>query len=106
MVHAMTPEMFQVLAVVMTVWGILVALKALKALRANEAYVFSMWDGGMLRVGKRLNKMGMQIKVVVGVLMAAGCVALLARAVPLTTASYALMFVALLSLVSDFVTAE
>lgn len=102
----MSPEMFQVLAVVMTVWGVLVALKAISALRTNEAYVFSMWDGGMLRAGKRLSKMGMQIKVAVGVLMAAGCIALLARVVPLTTASYALMFVALLSIVSDFVTAE
>ena len=70
----MTPEMLQVMAVVFTVWGTCVALKALNALRTNQPYVFGMWDGGMLRAGKKLNRMGMQIKLVVGIGMAAGCI--------------------------------
>src|SRR5262245_51068628 len=106
MVRAMTPEMVGFLAIAFTVWGLGVAFKAINALRTNEPYVFSMWDGGMLRAGKRLNKMGMQIKVVVGVLMAAGCIALLTDLVPRTTASYAVTFVAILSIASDFVTIE
>lgn len=102
----MTPEMLQLFAVVFTVWGAAVALKAINCLRKNETYEFGMWDGGMLRVGKRLNRMGMQIKVVVGIGMAVGCLALFTGLLPVNTASYAVMFVAILSIVSDFVTAE
>ena len=100
----MTPETLQLVAVVFTVWGIAVAAKAINALRTGNPYTFSMWDGGMLRAGKKLNRLGMQIKVVVGVLMAAGCIALLTHALPLQTTAYAMMFVALLSVVSDMVT--
>jgi hypothetical protein len=106
MVGRMSPEGLQIMAVVFSVWGIAVALKAINCLRSNEPYVFSMWDGGMIRAGRRLNRMGMQIKAVVGVLMAAGCIALFTGALPLTTAAYAIAFVSVLSLVSDFVTGE
>ena len=102
----MSPEGLQIMAVVFTVWGIAVAVKAANCLRANESYVFGMWDGGMLRAGKRLNKMGMQIKLVVGIGMAVGCFALFTGLLPLTTAAYTVAFVGLLSVVSDFVTAE
>ena len=102
----MSPEMFQVMAVVFTFWGAAVAVKAINCLRSGEAYVFGMWDGGMLRAGKRLNKMGMQIKVVVGALMAGACLGLVSGLIPLQTGAYVVMFVGVLSLVSDFVTAE
>jgi hypothetical protein len=98
--------MFQVLAVVFTVWGGAVAIKAISALRSGEPYVFGMWDGGMLRAGKRLNRMGMQIKVVVGVLMAGACFGLVSGLIPMHTGAYVVMFVGVLGLVSDFVTAE
>ena len=93
------------MAVVFTVWGIAVAIKAANALKSNEPYVFSMWDGGMLRAGKRLNRMGMQIKLGVGIGMALGCVALFAGLLPLDTAAGIVCFVAIVSIVSDFVTA-
>jgi hypothetical protein len=98
--------MFQVMAVVFTVWGAAVAFKALNALRSGEGYVFGMWDGGMLRAGKRLNKMGMQIKVVVGAAMSVACLGLVTGIIPLQTGCYVVMFVGVLSVVSDFVTAE
>jgi hypothetical protein len=41
---------------------------------------------------------------VVGVLMAVGCLTILTHALPLQTTAYAMMFVALLSIVSDMVT--
>jgi hypothetical protein len=97
--------MFQVMAVVFTVWGAAVAIKAIGALRSGEGYVFGMWDGGMLRVGKRLNKMGMQIKIVVGAAMCLACLGLVTGMIPLQTGSSVVMFVAVLSIVSDFVTA-
>lgn len=102
----MTPEMFQVFAVVFAVWGAAVAIKAINALRSGEPYVFGMWDGGMLRAGKRLDRLGMQIKVVIGAAMCLGLIAVLAGMVPLRTGSFGLMFVAMVSIVSDFVTAE
>ena len=102
----MSPEMFKVFCVVFTVWGILVAIKAINSLRTREPYVFSLWDGGMIRQGKRLNRMGTQIKVVVGAGMAAGLIAQFTGAVDLRTGAYIIMFIALLSIVSDFVTAE
>jgi hypothetical protein len=100
----MTPETLQLLAIVFTVWGIAVAAKAINALRTGIPYTFSLWDGGLLRAGKTLNRLGMQIKVVVGVLMALGCIVLLTHALPLATTAYTMMFVAVLSLVSDMVT--
>lgn len=102
----MTPEMFKVLVAVFSVWGIAVALKAFHALRTNRPYEFGIWDGGMIRAGKRLNTRGKQIKVVVGILMSLGCIALLGGLVPLKTGAYALTIVAIVSIVSDFATAE
>src|SRR5258706_13279196 len=59
---AMSPEMIRVLLGVFGVWGVAVAIKAMTALNKREPYTFSMWDGGMLRAGKRLNRVGTQIK--------------------------------------------
>jgi hypothetical protein len=102
----MSPELFQVMAVVFTVWGAAVAFKAINALRSGEAYVFGMWDGGMLRAGKRLNKMGMQIKVVVGAAMSIACLGLVTGAIPMETGCYVVMFIGVLSIVSDFVNGD
>ena len=102
----MSPETLQILAIVFVAWGIAVALKAVNALRSGQAYEFAMWDGGMLRVGKRLTKLGMQIKVVVGVLMAFGCFALVTHILPLQTAAWGVVFVSIMSVVSDLVTTE
>ncbi len=100
----MTPEMFRILVIVLSVWGVLIAIKAAKVLRTGETYTFSMWDGGMLRAGKQLTKMGTQIKLAVGVLMALGCVLIFTKAVDIRSGSYGLIFIAIVSLISDFVT--
>jgi hypothetical protein len=102
----MSPQVMQVMMVLFTVWGAAVAIKAANALRTGEPYVFGIWDGGMIRAGKSLNKMGKQIKLVVGIGMAASCAAMAAHAIPLDTAFYLTAFIAILSIVSDFVTAE
>jgi hypothetical protein len=102
----MTPEMLMVFGVVFAVWGAAVAMKALKSLRSSEPYVFGMWDGGMLRAGKRLSKVGCQIKIAVGALMSAGCIALVTKAVAVQSAAYFVMAVAIVSIISDFATAE
>lgn len=102
----MTSDMLQMLVAGFSVWGIAVALKAFHALRTNRPYKFGIWDGGMIRVGKRLNTRGKQIKVVVGILMSLGCIALLGGLVPLRIGGYALMIVATVSIVSDFTTTE
>ena len=49
---------------------------------------------------------GMQIKVVVGAVMSAACLGLVTGAIPMQTGAYVVMFVAVLSIVSDFITAE
>src|SRR5512135_3368697 len=100
----MTPETFRILVIVMSVWGILIAIKAANVLRSDGTYTFSMWDGGMLRAGKQLTKLGAQIKLAVGALMALGCILVFSQTVPVREGSYALIFVAILSLISDFVT--
>ena len=102
----MTPETARILVLAFSVWGILVAIKAANVLRTRGTYTFSMWDGGMLRAGKRLNRMGAWIKLVVGAAMAIGCLLSFTEVIPYRTGSYALIFVAILSLCSDFVTAE
>lgn len=102
----MSPEMFQVFVAVFSVWGAAVAVKAVDRLRTGEPYVFALWDGGAIRMGKRINKMGIQIKVVVGAAMCLCCVAMLARILPVTTAAGVLVFVGVLSVVSDFVCAD
>jgi len=102
----MGPEGYSIMMFVFSVWGIAVAIKAFNALRTDSAYVFGMWDGGMLRAGKRLNKLGKQIKIVVGLMMAGGCIAAATSTLPRTSVFYFTVFAAILSVVSDFVTAE
>jgi hypothetical protein len=48
----------------------------------------------------------MRIKVIVGSVMSAACLGLVTGAVPRQIGTYVLLFVAVLSVVSDFVTAE
>ena len=102
----MGPEAYSIFLVAFSVWGIAVAIKAVNALRTGQPYVFGMWDGGALCAGKRLSKLGKQVKVVVGLMMAGGCIAGFTDAAPRTSASYFVAFAALLSIVSDFVTIE
>jgi hypothetical protein len=102
----MSLESARILVVVLSVWGILVAIKAANVLRTGNSYTFSMWDGGMLRAGKRLTRMGAQIKLVVGAAMAVGCLLAATDVIPWRTGGYVLIFVAVLSLCADFVTVE
>ena len=99
----MTPEMLQVFFAVFAVWGILVALKAAKAVRGTEPYTFSMWDGGMMRVGKSLTRSGAWFKLVAGACIGAGCVASLGHVFPPNTGGYVVAFFAVLSVSADFV---
>ncbi len=50
----MSPEVISVMMAVFAVWGVAVAFKAIQALTRREPYVFSIWDGGMLRAGRAL----------------------------------------------------
>jgi hypothetical protein len=102
----MTPDTFPIFVAIFSVWGLLVALKGATALRGSDGYTFSIWDGGMLRAGKRLNRMGTIIKVVVGAVMALGGLLSIAHAVSWRDGMYALIFVCVLSLASDFVCVE
>jgi hypothetical protein len=55
------------------VWSILVARKAASALWGNKPYTFSRWDGGMLREGVTLSKLGAELKLVAAIVMAMSC---------------------------------
>jgi hypothetical protein len=102
----MTPTTFQLMVALFSVWGAAIVVKAVTCLRSGEPYVFSMWDGGLIRVGKRINKMGTQIKVVVGAMISGGGIAALGGLLPLQAASGILIFFGVLSVVSDFVCAD
>jgi hypothetical protein len=98
--------MAQILIAAFSVWGIAVAWKAMRALRTGTPYVFGMWDGGLMRRGKRLNKYGKEIKVAAGIAMSICSIVYVTRALPYLTCTYLLGFVALFSVVSDYVTEE
>ena len=100
----MDPETSRIFVGLFTLWGVAVAIKAALSLKSGGDYVFSIWDGGMIRAGKRLNTMGKWIKLVVGIAMAILCALSFAGAMDRQTAFYALIFVALMSIISDFVT--
>lgn len=88
------------------VWGIALALKAANALRTGEPYVFSMWDGGLWRVGKQLTPGGTKIKIVVGVTMSGVAAAMLLGLLPATIAFVLVIGAVVLSIVSDAMSAS
>jgi hypothetical protein len=93
---------YQIFEVVFLVWGIAVAIKAVRALQSGQPYVFSMWDGGMLRSGRSLTRFGTQMKVVTAGSIALGCGVMLAVAV--IPAAYVVIVAAVASIVFDLVT--
>jgi hypothetical protein len=97
----MSPETFRVLCGLFALWGLAVAVKAATAVRGGTPYVFSFWDGGMIRAGKSLSPLGARVKVVIGVAIAIGCVLVTAR-VGLPATYYGLLAVLIASVVSDF----
>jgi hypothetical protein len=102
----MSPETLQVMVGLFALWGVAVAVKAFLALRGNKPYVFGIWDGGMIRAGKRLNRTGKQIKVGVGIAMFVGCGGMAAHVIPYKTAFGIVLATAVISIISDFSTAE
>ena len=76
--------------------------KAVAALRRSEPYVFSMWDGGMLRAGKQLSRLGTQVKVGLSLFLLVGCTLTVASVVPIETGSWVMMGGAGLCIVADF----
>ncbi len=83
------------------VWGVLVALKAINAVRSGQAYTFSMWDGGLLRAGKRLTPLGAKLKAISGGTIGLGCIVMLGRVAPLQPTIYVLMAAAIGGIVAD-----
>jgi hypothetical protein len=97
----MSPETYRVLCAVFALWGVAVAIKAVKAIRTGEPYVFSLWDGGMIRAGKSLKPIGAKVKAVVGVGIAIGS-ALFAARIASRTEYYALIALLVVSVIADF----
>lgn len=102
MLAGVSPETFQVGLVVFVVWGAAVAFKAVAALRSNRPYRLSIWDGGLLRAGRSLNRLGTQIKIGIGLAMSATCVAILSKLLPPGSGTYVFLAIAAVSLISDF----
>ncbi|MBS1120250.1 MAG: hypothetical protein H6Q90_2478 [Deltaproteobacteria bacterium] len=106
MFRPMSPEILQVLLVAFTVWGGLVAYKAVGALRRREPYTFSMWDGGMLRAGKHLNRTGTIVKVVTAGLVVAWCALALAGVYMHGTTYYVFVGLIIASVISDMINSD
>jgi hypothetical protein len=102
----MTPEMVRVLLGVFSVWGLAVGIKALLALNKREPYTFSMWDGGMLRAGRRLNRLGTQVKLFVGFALAAACIVVVSGAYYSRGMWIGVLAIAAAGLISDMVNSE
>jgi energy-converting hydrogenase Eha subunit H len=102
----MSPEMIRVLLGAFSIWGIAVAFKAMTALNKREPYTFSMWDGGMMRAGRRLNRLGTQIKLFVGIALAAACIVVAAGIYYSQTMWLAVLGIAVVGLISDFANSE
>lgn len=62
----MSPELMQGLMIAMTVWGVATLIKALLVLRSGRPYTFSIWEAGMLRVGKSTNRRGAKMRAAIG----------------------------------------
>lgn len=88
-------------AVLAVVWGLAVAGKALRALSTGEPYVFSYWDGGVLRRGKALTIVGARIKLGVGLVLPAITALLFARVLPYVAGVVVLLAVVVVSIGSD-----
>lgn len=92
----------QVLGVFVAVWMAAVVVKALRAIRNDEAYVFSMWDGGLLNRGKQLTAFGTRVKVLLGLCLVAASILTVSEQINYRV----LMGVAVLGLVADFALTE
>jgi hypothetical protein len=99
----MSPEMALLLMAIMSVWATAVALKAAKALVGDAEYRFGRWDGGLLREGKTLTRVGTWVKLMVGTVLAFGIVTVFAGLFPARLGVWVLTAVAGVSVVSDFV---
>jgi len=95
-----------VLCGVMVVWTVAVIIKAGTALQRGTPYVFSMWDGGAMRAGKKLTRLGTHMKIASVILMATTLSSLLIGAIPRRIGFPALLVVVALSIASDFLFAE
>jgi hypothetical protein len=98
----MSPETFRVFCGVFALWGLAVALKAFAAIRADKPYTFSMWDGGMLRAGKRLSPLGTKVKAGNAVLITIGCILVAGRLGSLSMV-YGFIGILVVSVVCDLI---
>jgi hypothetical protein len=99
----MSGETLQIFLAAFGVWGVLSAIKAVRAATTGVPYVFGMWDGGLLRVGKRLSLTGARLKIVTTGTLGIGCFLLLARAIPFETGKVVTIVAAIASVVADLV---
>ena len=99
----MSGETLQIFLAVFGVWGLLVAGKALSCLTSGKRYVFSQWDGGLIRKGKAITPTGVKVKMLTAGTMGIGCMLWLSRAVPFKAAQYTVISAAVLSVIFDFV---
>ena len=99
----MTPEMVQFLFIAFGLWSVAITVKAARALQAQRPYEFALWDGGMIRAGKRLTRTGAQLKLGLCSALALCCAV---GATGERRASMAALGIALLSLVNDFASTE
>lgn len=102
MLGPMNAGMFDVFLVLAVVWSVAMLVKALNALRTREPYTFAMWDGGMLRAGRQLGRIGTQVKVGLSLFLAVGCALTLASVVSIDDGRWVLMGGAALCIVADF----
>jgi hypothetical protein len=98
---AMSHGQIHVVLIVMLVWAVAVAIKAARCLGTGTPYVFGIWDGGLLRQGRQLDRTRTVIKlVIVSLVVAFGGV--MAAGIHLPRNSiYVLMVLVVASLVSD-----
>ena len=99
----MSFETYRALMVIFGVWAALVTIKTFKALNSPDGYTFSMWDGGMLRAGKRLTPMGVKIKSVTAPLMCVSALVLAGGIIAPQQALYAVIGIAAVGVLSDFI---
>jgi hypothetical protein len=97
----MTLAQYHMLFWVFAAWIALVMVKAIRALGPDKIYTFSMWDGGMIRAGKSLTRLGTKVKVVTASLLCASSVAF-ASGVLLPTMWPLVIGAAVASVVCDF----
>ena len=84
-----------------SVWSAAVVVKAIRCLSNDARYTFAMWDGGMIRMGQSLTPTGAAVKIGTAIALGATsmvCIAGVARPYML----YALVGIAIISLVCDF----